>query len=130
MVNIKSLRAKVYQYVKKNYNTNPEYLWAKFPSYAVFRHNANKKWYAIIMNIPFSKLGIEKDERVDILNVKLSDQFLYDILIQQKGFFKAYHMSRGNWITILLDGSVSFGQVCKLIDESFIAINAKKKHYK
>lgn len=31
----------------------------------------------------------------------------------------AYHMNKENWITILLDGTVSKGKICELIDISY-----------
>jgi len=30
-------------------------------------------------------------------------------------------MNKENWISIALDGSVSFEQVCELVDRSFVA---------
>ena len=45
----RSLRKSVYGYLKKKYGTEPEYLWMKFPAYAVFRHSDNNKWYCLII---------------------------------------------------------------------------------
>ena len=101
-----SLRDEIFQYVKKKYNCEVEYLWERFPTYAVFRHKDNKKWYGLVMNIPRSRLGLSGEDYVDVLNVKLDDPLLRDLLIQQDGYFPGYHISRGNWISILLDGSV------------------------
>ena len=53
-----SVREKVYGYVKKKYGSEPEYLWRRFPDYAIFRHEDNRKWYGIIMDVPREKLGI------------------------------------------------------------------------
>lgn len=41
-------REEIFKYVKEKYNTTPEYLWQKYPNYAVLRHKYNGKWYAII----------------------------------------------------------------------------------
>ena len=35
----------IFEYVKKQYGTVPEYLWSKLPDSAVLRHK-NGKWYA------------------------------------------------------------------------------------
>ena len=48
-------RKTIFEYVKEKYNTEPEYLWAKYPNYAVLRHKENQKWYAIIMDIEKEK---------------------------------------------------------------------------
>ena len=42
-------REEILKYVKNKYDTIPEYLWEKYPRYAVLRHRDNKKWYAVIM---------------------------------------------------------------------------------
>ena len=43
-------REEIFQYVKEQYGTEPEYLWKKDPDSAVLRHK-NGKWYAIIMAV-------------------------------------------------------------------------------
>ncbi len=123
----KSLRQDVFNYVAEKYGTNPEYLWASSPNCAVLRHRTNKKWYGIIMDVPKSKFGIDSDDVADILNVKIADILLIDILIHKDGFFPAYHMNKNHWISILLDGTVSSDDIFNLIDLSFTA-TAKKKN--
>lgn len=119
-------RDTVYEYVEKEYGSMPEHLWTIFPLYLVFRRADNKKWYAIIMDIPKNKLGFDDTERVDILDIKCSP-FDRDKLLGQNGFLPAYHLSRKNWITVLLDGSVDTDTVNKLIDESYILAKSKQK---
>ena len=57
-----SLRSAVFQYVKKKYHSEPEYLWERFPNYAIFRHADNRKWYGLVMAVPKSALTGEKTE--------------------------------------------------------------------
>ena len=121
-----SFRDQVYKYVVEKYKSKIEYLWFRYPNYAVFRNQTNNKWYALIMDIPYNKLGIEKEGIVDVLNVKVADSILKDFLIHQDGIFKGYHIARGNWITILLDGTVNIEEILNLIDESFNLVNNKK----
>ena len=120
-------RQAVFDYVKDKYGSEIEYLWARYPSYAIFRHNDNNKWYGIVMDIPRVKLGLDGDEKVDILNVKCDDVLLKDMLLQVDGYYPAYHQSKGNWITILLDGSVPLEDICGFIDLSFKATASKAK---
>jgi len=47
-------------------------------------------------------------------------------LLNEKGFFPAYHMSKSSWITIALDGSVDNEKIKWLIDISY-ALTASKK---
>lgn len=113
-----SLRDKIFEYTKDTFGTNPEYLWQKTPDTAVLRHSENKKWYAIIMDIPKRKLGIDSDEFVDIINVKC-DPVLIDSLIKNKGYFRAYHMNKTKWISVLLDGTVALDEIISMINLSY-----------
>ena len=121
-----SYREKIIEHIRKKYKAKDEYLWERFPGYAVLRHEDNRKWYALIMNITKRKLGNFPDEPVDIINLKLSDPLAAELLTQQEGYFRGYHISRGNWVSVLLDGSVSMDDIFGLIDESF-AVTAKKR---
>ena len=113
-----SLRGEVLQYAKKQYHTGPEYLWRSAPDYCVLRHADNRKWYAVIMDIPKSRLGLPGGELVDVLDVK-ADPVLGASLRDGRGIFPGYHMQKGSWITVLLDGSVEPRQVFWLLDMSF-----------
>lgn len=126
-----SLRGEVLAYAKKQYNTKPEYLWEKFPDYAVLRHEDNQKWYGLIMNIPYNKIDSQKNGNIDILNVKLDDPLLIDMLThQQKGYYVGYHISRGNWLSIVLDGTVELKAVCDLLDISYKVTASRQKKQK
>lgn len=124
------IKDKLFTYIKKEYHKNPEYPWARYPGYAVFRHSDNQKWFALIMDIPKSKLGLESDDIAYILNVKMNDPLLVDFLVQQEGFFRGYHISKGNWISILLDGTVAFNEICRWLDESYIATASRETKHK
>ena len=125
-----TIREQLFDYVKKKYKTDPEYLWRRFPGYAIFRHADNAKWFGLVMNIKRSNLGIDGDDIVDILNVKLSDPLLTDMLFKQPGYFRGYHISRGNWVSILLDGTVPFNDICRWLEESYMTTASKKKKQK
>ena len=124
------MRDKTIAYIKKKYKTQPEHLWKRFPEYIIFRHDDNEKWFAAVMDVPKNRLGLKGEEIVDILNVKIADPFFADLLVGQKGFFRGYHISRGNWISILLDGTVPFDEICALIDESYLATASTQKKEK
>lgn len=124
------MRRKIIDYIKKKYKAEPEHLWRSYTDYIVFRHSDNNKWFGIIMDVSRDKLGLDGDDRVDIIDVKVEDPFLRDMLIQQPGYLPAYHMNKGNWITVLLDGTVSFEDVCGMVDEGFMATASKAKKEK
>lgn len=110
-------REKIFDFVKKEYKTQPEYLWQTSPDCAVFRQNGNTKWYGIIMYVKRESLGLLGEGYVDILNVKL-EPVMVDSLRGQGGFLPAYHMNKKNWLTILLDGSVKEEIIYDLISQS------------
>ena len=120
----------VIAFVKEKYGASPENLWMRYPNYAIFRHADNGKWFALMMDVEKNKLGLPGNDVVDILNVKLSDPFLADLLVQQPGYMRGYHIARGNWISILMDGTVPRKDLCRWVDESYLAtasVRQKKK---
>ena len=72
----------------------------------VFRHPENKKWFALVMTIKKSKLGLESDELIDVVNLKCAPEIMDD-LWHEVGVFPAYHMIKKHWLTLSLDGSCS-----------------------
>ena len=106
MKNLTSFKEAIIAYVKKKYGAMPENLWMRYPNYAIFRHEDNGKWFALMMDVEKNKLGLPGNDAVDILNVKLADPILTDLLVQQPGYMRGYHIARGNWISILMDGTV------------------------
>ena len=101
----------------------------RFPDYAVLRHADNQKWFGLIMDIPYERLGEDREGVADVLNVKMPDAALAELLAQQPGYYPGYHLRKGNWISILLDGTVPLADVCRWLDESYraTASAAKKK---
>ena len=122
------MREKILKWALDTYGSQPESLWAKYPQDVVLRHESNKKWYAIIMTVKKSSLGLDSEQEVDIIDVKC-DTLQIDFLAQQPGFFHGYHMNKNHWLTILLDGSVPIETVCGLIEQSYemTAPKLKKK---
>lgn len=106
-------------YAAEQYGTSPEYLWKKFPSYAVLRHNnLRAKWYALIANVPKMKLGLNEEGNVDIANFKCIPE-LVGALRQNKNILPAYHMNKEHWITVILDNNVPDDELYRLMEESY-----------
>lgn len=124
------MRKAVFDYIKKKYKVSPEYLWKKYPDYAVFRHSDNNKWFALQAAVYGDKFGMDTDKIVEVINLKVDDMFYRDILIGQDGIMPAYHMNKQHWVTVFLDGTVSEKQVYDLIDSSYMATASAKKKQK
>ena len=100
-----TLKERILQYAQVHLGAEPEHLWAKFPRYAVLRHSENAKWFAVFLEFPGTRLGLERPESVDILDVKCGP-LLAGSLLGVPGILPAYHMNKSNWVTLLLDGSL------------------------
>ena len=120
------LRQEVIDYIQNEFGTEGERLWINFPDYVVFRNKKNKKWFAIIMDIEKSKLGLDGEGKIDIIDLKC-DSILIGSLINNKGYLPAYHMSKKSWLTVLLDGSVNDGELKDLIHLSYNIIEEKQR---
>lgn len=114
----------VMQYVSDKYDTPLEFLWKKFSENAIYRRKDNQKWYAAILIVDRSKIGLEGSGKIEILDLRI-DPIQLDKTIDNKRYFPGYHMNKKSWYTICLDGSVDNGEIFKRIDNSFEL--AKKK---
>lgn len=122
-------RESIIRYIQNAYGAEAEYLWADLPDCAVFRHPSSKKWFGIIMTVLPSKLSLDGDEPVSIINVKC-DPVMTGSLLMEKGFFPAYHMNKNNWVSILLDGPVPDHQITFLLQVSYDSVAPKRRSRK
>ena len=113
-----TLTKEVINYIKNKYNGKLEYLWEKFPSYAVIRNKDNNKWYALIATLEKNKLIGDSNEIIDILNLRC-DKSVIDSVIDNINIFPGYHMNKKSWISINLCGNISLEDVYNLIDKSY-----------
>ena len=113
------LRRAILDYAQAQYNASPEYLWERYPTFAVLRHERNRKWFALVGRVPRSALGLEGAE-VEILNIKCGPA-LTGALLGQPGCRPAYHMNKTHWVTVLLDGTVPLEDILPLLELSFQA---------
>ena len=111
-------REELEAYIRNHYATLPDYPWADTPRAAVFRHAGNRKWFALLMEVPREKLGLPGTEKLDIVNFKC-DPILIASLSGETGIFPAYHMNKASWITAALDGSVPAETIKLLLDVSY-----------
>ena len=123
---MESYRSDILRWAEEQYGTEPERLWAAYPTYEVLRRADSGKWYGLVADVERGKLGLDGEGRVDILNVKC-DSRLIGSLLSESGFLPAYHMNRGHWITILLDGAVKLEEIFPLLEMSYDLVAPKRK---
>jgi len=111
----------VVEHIKSEYGADPEFLWPdRYPSYAVFRHDSDGKWFALVATISSKSLGLKDDKEIDIINLKFDKNQTYNFAETGDHIFPAYHMNKNNWITIVLDGELPDELVFELVQKSFL----------
>ena len=102
--------------VQEKYGNQLEYLWEKSPDTAVLRHEDNKKWYAVLMRIPWDRLDKGREGLVEAVNLK-HDQVAD--LLSKRGIYPAFHMNKRYWLSLALDDSLSDEEVLDLLEISW-----------
>ena len=116
------------EYCLNTYGTSPDYPFDEDFETAVLRHVDNRKWYAIVMRVSRRKFGFDRDEVIDVVNLKLP-AVMFGSFGAADGVYPAYHMNKLHWISVLLpdapDDVVQF-----LVNVSFEATKDKRKRKK
>ena len=108
----------VIEYVRKKYGDELEFLWKKFSDNGVWRRKDNRKWYGLVFTISKSKLGLDSDEVVEAIDLRLRPEQMPET-IDNKRYFPGWHMNKKSWYTMILDGSVPTEEIIRRIDESY-----------
>lgn len=113
-------------YVEDTYSVTGEHPFPDDSETTVFRHSENRKWFAIVMTVPRSKMRLAGDGYIDIVNVKCDPEVIYSFLTE-RGMFPAYHMNKRHWISAALDGSAEEDKIKWLLDISYDLTGIKRK---
>lgn len=114
------------RYIQDTYSVEAEYPWQSSPDFAVFRHQSNRKWFAVLMaGLPPKSLGLASRGTIDVLNLKC-DPMLSGSVKDGIHIFPAYHMNKEHWISVLLDESLELETLKVLIDMSWELTREKK----
>ena len=116
------------EYCLNTYGTSPDYPFDEDFETAVLRHRDNRKWYAIVMRVSRRKFGLDSDEVIDVVNLKLPIE-MHGSFGAAEGIYPAYHMNKLHWISVLLPDA-SEDVVRFLTNVSFEATRAKPKRAK
>ncbi len=109
----------IISYVREKYGDELEFLWEKSPHNAIWRRKDTAKWYGAILTISKSKLGIDSEEKAEIINLHIQPEKMASLL-KSGNYFPGWHMNKKSWFTIILDGSISTEEICRHIDESYL----------
>ena len=112
---VNTLKNDVINYVSNKYSAKLERPFKKHSDYITIKNYKNK-WFGIIVNIDYVKLGLDKVGKCDVINLKNDN---VESVIDNKYIFKAYHMNKKYWISIILTNNNDLEKVKKLIDKSY-----------
>jgi hypothetical protein len=115
-------------YCLGTFGTSPDYPFDEDFDTAVLRHADNRKWFALMMKVSRRKFGLDSDETVDVINLKLPVE-MFGSFGKDDGVYPAYHMNKLHWISVLLpdatDETIAF-----LTGVSYEATKAKPRRGK
>ena len=117
-----------FELCSSSYLTQPDYPFDEDFETAVFRHADNCKWYAIVMRVSRRKFGLDSDEVIDVVNLKLLTE-MFGSFGAADGVYPAYHMNKLHWISVLLPDAPN-DVVQFLTNASFEATKTKIKQRK
>lgn len=115
------------KFVDETYGVKADYPWGDGDT-GVFRHDSNKKWFAIVMDLTMDKFGGDKQKKADVVNVKCAPSMI-DSFCLDKGVYRAYHMNKANWVSIVLD-LADDNETKMLVDMSYSMTMQKVKKAK
>lgn len=107
-------RLELEKLILAEYGVRAEYPWVSAPTFAVFRHSENKKWFAVIMSVDRRKFGIEEEGQIDVVNLKC-DANLVPSMWLERGVYPAYHMNKEHWLTVSLEEGGAEDELLKFL---------------
>ena len=116
------------EYCLNTYGTSPDCPFDEDFETAVLRHEDNRKWYALVMQVSRRKFDFDNDDMIDVVNLKLPTE-MFGSFGAPEGVYPAYHMNKLHWISVLLPDAPD--EVVQFLSHvSFEATKEKRKHRK
>ena len=116
-------------YARQRYGAEPENPFSSEFDGFIFRHAHNRKWYAIEMDVPRCKLGLEGEAIVPFVCLKCGP-LLKGSFVGTPGVVPAWHMNRTHWIGVLLDGTAEDDTLRALLEISYDLTGGKARKKK
>ena len=88
--------------VLDRYGVRADYPFEEDFETGVFRHENSGKWFALAMNIPERKLGINGDMQIEVVNFKCAPEVIESLAEIEPGIYRAYHMNKTHWLSVSL----------------------------
>lgn len=108
----------VTKYALEKYGDKLEFLWPKFPDNAILRRKDTKKWYGAILTVEGSKIGLDTEKTVEIIDLRMKPENR-DNILSKKNYYPGWHMNKKSWYTIVLDNGTSDKEIQMGIAQSY-----------
>jgi predicted DNA-binding protein (MmcQ/YjbR family) len=108
---------RMHEQILQTYGDPFDHPFAKDARSLVYRCPSNHKWYALVMPLQLSKLDPNLEGNGEIMNLKQPEEEI-EKLICEPGIYPAWHMNHRNWISAVLDDSLSDARLSSLIAKS------------
>ena len=112
-------------YILKTYKIKGDFPFKEDFETCVFRHKDNKKWFGILMKVNQNKFISGASGQVWVLNLKC-ESCLIQGLIGSDGVYRAYHMNKNHWVSVIVEQASENG-IKFLLDVSYNLTRAKRR---
>ena len=99
-------------YCRDSYAEELEYLWGDEEN-AILRRKDNRKWYAVVMRVPYVKMGIDREGKCTALALR-GDPSEVDMNV----LFPGYHLNKKYWVCMILDGRCPREDIVRRLETS------------
>jgi len=119
-------------YLQATYGDIYDHPFEKYPKFSSYRYPLNHKWYALIMTVARGKLDLGDEtwskealeQKIEIINIKVNPKDL-PRLLEIRGIYPSYHMSKKSWVSLVLDETVSDDLLFSLVENSRVLVAGK-----
>ncbi|MBQ6797814.1 MAG: MmcQ/YjbR family DNA-binding protein [Oscillospiraceae bacterium] len=111
-------RAEYTAWLKNTYSAEGERLFSRYPDFLVFRHGGNRKWFAVIMDLPHKNLGLDGAGKISVVNLKCDPRLIASFR-EEAGIYPGWHMNKAHWLSVSLEGGVKEDLLRFLTDMSY-----------
>ncbi len=109
---------RIIEFVRQKYEDELEFLWPSSPGNAIWRRKDNKKWYGVVITVSGKKIGLQTDDLIEIIDLRMPPEEAEERL-SQLHYYPGWHMNKKSWYTLVLDESISDEELRMRIEESY-----------
>ncbi len=107
----------IHTFIKEEFGVEGRCPFSDFESIGYYTLE-NNKWFCLEMSCVPKNLGLEGTGKIKVLNIKVEPEILTQ-KIDSVHYFKAYHMNKSKWMSILVDGDSDLEEVKELLRQSY-----------